>query len=160
MHEMLKLQHNGLKHYKRGFPIVALSVLTQRKKSSRGEVWRVNWVPGNLPFRQLRIPLQGYLQFITHRESRALIFPLSKSTGWRARVQGGVFIKNNWATQLFTIFSKQGPICPSSSLDTLLLPFSPYQPFHNTLSTSICYLWSYFPGLQKRWWIIFSAIPW
>ena len=32
MHEMLKLQHNGLKNYKRGFPIVALSVLTQRKK--------------------------------------------------------------------------------------------------------------------------------
>lgn len=73
----------------------------------------------------MKAPFQGYLQFMTHWESRALIFlPLSESTGWRARIQGGVFIKINWATQLSTVFSKCCSICPSPGQDTLLLLFS------------------------------------
>lgn len=32
MREMLKLQYNGVKIYKKGFPMVVLSVPTQRKR--------------------------------------------------------------------------------------------------------------------------------
>lgn len=46
MHEMLKLQHNEVKIYKSGFPMVVLSVPAQRKKL-QAEKSAVNTAPGN-----------------------------------------------------------------------------------------------------------------
>lgn len=75
----------------------------------------------------MNAPIQGYLQFITHQESRALIF-FSPSQRAQAGLpeQGRVFIKINWATQLFTVFSKCCSVCPSPGLDMLFLLSSQY----------------------------------
>lgn len=106
--------------------MVTLSVPTQSKKvqGEKSGEWTYPW---KLAFQTaMNVPIQGYLQFITHQESRSLIFPLLESTGWIARIQRRVFIKINWATQLFTVFSNCCSICPSPSLDMLFLLFSQY----------------------------------
>lgn len=135
MREMLKLQYNGVKIYKKGFPMVVLSVPTQRKRvqGEKSGEWTQS-LGRSLPEIH-KCPRPGYLQFITHQASQASIFSsLSESTGWIARVRGRVFIKINWATQLFAIFSKCCSVCSSS--------FSHIQHIHNVLG-HICTLFIY-----------------
>lgn len=67
------------------------------------------------------------LQFITHWESRALIsFPPIEEHGLDSQGTGGVFIKINWTTQLFTVFHKFSSTRPSPGLGMLFLLFSQY----------------------------------
>lgn len=134
MREMLKLQYNGVKIYKRGFPMVVLSILTQRKKV-QGEKSGKQSQPLEISLPESNeCPHLGYPQFITHQESRVLIcFPLSQSTDWILRVQREVFIKINWALR-FSLYSANVALfalhparthCSCSPLNI--------QPFHNTL---------------------------
>lgn len=86
----------------------------------------------------------------------------SKSTGWIARVhKGGVFIKINWATQLFTVFSKCSSICPPPGLDTLFLLFSqhPAVPQYTRAHLSVIY-GLIFLSSRKGGDLFFSAVPW
>lgn len=56
MREMLKLQYNGVKFYKKGFPMVVLCS-NPEKESSGGEVKGVNPVPEKKPSREPWVPL-------------------------------------------------------------------------------------------------------
>lgn len=51
MREMLKLQYNGVKFYKKGFPMVVLCSNPEKERSG-GEVEGVNPVPEKKPSRE------------------------------------------------------------------------------------------------------------
>lgn len=113
MYEMLKLQHNGVKIYKSGFPKVALSMLAQRKAILWGEVWRIHRTsPWKSVFQKsVNSPIQDYWQFIAHQELR--------EHGLDSQDKERVFININWAAQLFTTFNKCFPACHSQSRNIL-----------------------------------------
>lgn len=89
MYEMLKLQHNGVKIYKSGFPKVALSIPAQRKAVLWGEVWRLcRTSPWKSVFQKsVNSPMQDYLQFIAHQELR--------EHGLNSQDKEGVFMSIN-----------------------------------------------------------------
>ena len=128
MHEMLKLQHNGVKIYKRGFPMVVLSVPTQRKKV-RGRSLESEPSAWKLALRKvMTAPIQAIHNLLPIRRQQRCFFPPIREHRLNSQGTGRVFIKINWATQLFLVFSKGSSICPSPGLDTLSLRFSQIQP--------------------------------
>lgn len=107
--------------------MVALSVPTQRKKV-QGEKYGEWTCPWKLAFQTAMNAPHPRLFTIYYPPGIKSIdfFSLLESTGWIARIQGRVFIKINWATQLFTVFSKCCSICPSPGLDMFFLLVSQY----------------------------------
>lgn len=109
--------------------MVALSVPTRRKKVQGEKYGELNLsLEITLSDSDECPPSKAIYNLLPTRNQEHWFFfsPLLESTGWIARVQGRVFIKINWATQLFTVFSKCCSICPSPGLDMLFLLFSQY----------------------------------
>lgn len=128
MHEMLKLQHNGVKNYKRGFPMVVLSVPTQREKV-QGRSLESEPSPWKLALRKvMTAPIQAIHNLLPIRHQEHCFLPPIGEHRLNSQDTGRVFIKINWATQLFLAFSKCASICPSPGLDTVFLLFSHIQP--------------------------------
>lgn len=104
----------------------------------------------------MNAPVHSYLKCTTPQEFKSIsLCPLViESTGWLLRGQEEV-LKRELTSQFCFIFfsttcSKRCSTCPAPSLHIVFYSGLNIQPSHKPRGTSSCYLWSYFPALQKN----------